>query len=211
MSTEVTIDLLGLLQDGGDFGDDVTVEVGDLLNLEAQTGPLWLPAIFQRDSFEFLQEWANEVRAKLRAAGVHTTIISADVFDDDDDVRHLELELQVAFVGELPIQLDAQGEFYGYDEDGNLLTADQFWDQVIAEHSMQGGFAATVGRAPGWGVILGLVIAVAIPATLTLSYAILSKAVSPEAREPVREISDAVKTVSIAAAVLGLVYLLSKA
>ena len=207
-----TIDLLGLLHGGQDVGEEVGVEVGDLLWLTAQTGVMWLPAVFERDSFEFLEEWGNEVREKLRAAGVHTTLISADVYDDEDDVRHLKLELQVTFVGPLPIQLDAQGEFYGYDDAGNLLTGEQWEEQFLREHSMRGVFAGTTGRGgPGWGQVVAIAISVAAVYTVTIVYMTVTKATSPEAREPVRQVSEAVKVVSVAAAIIALVYLLSKA
>lgn len=196
------IDLLPLLNGRDDGSGELLVNPGDLIKLVAETGELWLPAIFAPDSFEHLQGWVEEVRVKLRASGVHTTVISADVFDRDDDHRQLEVELQVTFVGSLPVQLDAMGDFYGYDEDGNLLTREQYF-AFNYERDVQ------LAGAVAWSVI-GL----AVGALLVTTYAITTFDAwvsSPESRESIEEVSDAAKTISVAAAIVALVFLLRKA
>lgn len=202
-----TIDLLPILQGEQDYGEELPVQVGDTLNLVAETGALWLPSILEKDSFEQLQEWTEEIRGKLRAAGVQTAIISADVFDRDDDHRQLELELQVTYVGDLPVQLDQAGQFYGYDDDGNLLTYEQFHERVLAQEPAEAGTFDI-----GWKLLAGVALAaVAVAYAVTIVNATVTTVVSPEARQSVHEVSDATKTVAVAAALIGLVYLLSKA
>lgn len=202
--TEQTIDLLPFLEGHDDSGvGDLGVREGDLLNLVAETGELWLPAIFAPDSFEHLEEWVGEVRAKLRAAGVHTAIISADVFDRDDNHRQLEVELQVTFVGALPVQLDAMGDFYGYDDEGNLLSREQYEDALARQDPALASAAGVV-----WGVVAGLVVV-----ALTVAYSVKVASVtvtSPEAREPIHELSEATKFVSVAAAIVAIVFLLRR-
>lgn len=146
--TTQTIDLLRALECGPDLApcEDVRIDVGDLLELEAHTPPLSLPGIFH-DENEEARRWIDQVQAQLRARGVHTVVISVEGRLRYDDVHVYMAELQVAFLGDFPVQLDAQGQFYGYDAMGNLITFDQAVERQfrkVQETSPLAGFAAGI-------------------------------------------------------------------
>lgn len=202
--------------------DDTCLEevaVGDVVTLTARTEPLFLPEIFYPSAQEQAQAWATDVQKTFRANQVQNTVISLVVQEMPDAHREVTLELQATYVGDLPYQGNPDG-FYGYDEDGNLLTEQQFVDRALMAGIPHGGFAASSGGAPSWNLVIlaAAVIVGSVAFELTTAH-VDHMATTPRApgspQSPAENIShdiaDSIKTGAIAAAVIAVAYLLSKA
>lgn len=192
-----------------DYGD---VQVGDVVTLKARTAALPLADIFYPSPQEDAQKWAAHVQATFRANQVQNTVISLTVTEGDDRHREFVLELQATYVGDLPFQ-GVPGSFYGYDEDGNLLTEQEFVDRGLAANLPDGGFVA------GINVSWKLVILAAIVAAPILGYELDTyeayvdheTTITGHTSGTVAEVGDTIKTTAIAAAIIAIAYLLSKA
>lgn len=216
--TDQTIDILPMLQ-SGDFTalDELEVREGDLIELQAETGELWLPQIFQNNPMDEAHAWSDEIRHQLARHGLQ--MVTIDVRGGYRGDRHVyTTELQVAFVGDLPVQLDESGEFWGYDDQGNLLTRQQFEAQVFTYGGPNGGFAGTAGRVPGWGAILGVLVLVIgaffareVRMTAAAMTTQIPEGMHTAASEIFEPVAKGATVLAVAAVVIALVWFLSKA